>query len=404
MKTDKKMISWALYDFGNSAFATTVMAAFFPIFFKTYWGHGLEVTQSTFYLGATMTVASLIFAAMAPFLGILGDRYSLTKIALTFFILIGGLSCIGFYFVDKGNWLAALIIYCISWIGFSGGNLFYDSLLVSVAKEDERDWVSCLGYSFGYIGGGLLVVLNAAMVMKPELFGFADKAIAFKYSFASVGVWWLIFSIPILLYVDNPDKKLNKQHSIIETLKKVANQKSLVIFLAAYFFYIDGVHTVFKMAVDFALSIGLKPPDLIIAIIIVQFVGFPMAFITGYLANKWGNRTCINIGIIVYAVICLVCPFVTKASEFYILAAIIASVQGGVQALSRSFFSQYVPKENASEYFGFFNMFGKFSAIMGPILVGLMGIMTNNPRYSLLIIFVLFLVGGLIFRKVPQDA
>jgi UMF1 family MFS transporter len=403
LKLNKETLAWALYDFANSAFATTVMAAFFPIFFKKFWASDLPATESTYYLGLTMTLAGLGFALVAPFLGWLADRWRWTKRLLIIFALIGSLGSMGFALVEANQWLIALFVYCLAWIGFSGGNLLYDSLLVGITEKKERDWVSSVGYGLGYLGGGLLIVVNAVMVMKSDSFGIS-KELAFKASFVMVGIWWILFTLPLLFYVPEKQKTNLKEHNILETLKKILTNKELVIFLAAYFFYIDGVHTIFKMAVDFALSIGLQPPDLISAIILVQFVGFPMTFLVGYLARFFGAKKCIGFSILVYGLCCLFGPLVDSGPQFFVLAAVIGCVQGGIQALSRSFFSLYVPKDQASEYYGFFNMFGKFSAILGPFLVGVTSHWTGNSRYSLLAVLVLFILGGLLFSRVRMPS
>lgn len=408
-KWNKSIWGWALYDWANSAFATTVVAAFFPIFFKKYWASSLEATESTFYLGTTMSIAALLFAISAPILGSMADFLGLAKKGLGLFAALGGLCCGLFFFIPQGDWFWALVVYAMGWVGFAGGNLFYDSLITQVAEgEEEMNWVSCLGYGLGYLGGGVLVVINALMVTKPEMFGFANAAIGAKWAFLSVGVWWALFSIPLFLFVDSP-KATQKSASltsgfkeVYKTLQKIKTHKNLVLFLVAYFFYIDGVHTIYKMAVDFALSINLKSPDLIKAIVIVQFVGFPATIVFSKLAKKTGTKNGILFGVFVYSVLCLAGAFISTATHFYILAIVLGLVQGGVQALSRSFYANLIPSTSSAEFFGFYNMFGKFSAVLGPFLVGLTGYVTDNSRFSLFAILVLFVIGGALLKKVEE--
>lgn len=395
--------SWALYDWANSAFATTVMAAFFPIFFKKYWASQLPATESTFYLGTTMSITGLIFALSAPFIGYWIDKKRLAKQGLFFCVLTSVLCCLTFFILPQQAWSYSLLAYGVAWLGFAGGNLFYDSLIVHITEEKSYHWVSCFGYSLGYLGGGLLIILNALMVTKPEFFGFKSVALATKWSFVSVGLWWLVFSIPLFLFV-NEKKKTHQAPTpqVWVTIKKILNNRNLVLFLLAYFFYIDGVHTIFKMSVDFALSVNLESSDLIQAIILVQFVGFPATFLFSYLASSIGAKNGIYFCIFVYCLVCLFGTQMTSASHFYGLAIAIGCVQGGIQALSRSYFAHFIPTGQAGEYFGFFNMFGKFSAVLGPFLVGLTSLMTDNSRLSLFAILALFIIGLLLFIQVPQ--
>jgi MFS transporter, UMF1 family len=408
VKLDKSVWGWSLYDWGNSAFSTTIVAAFFPIFFKKYWASNLTANESTFYLGIMMSLSALLFAIVAPILGSFGDIYGYAKKGLIHFSLIGVLSCFLFYFVPGGDWFMALSVYFLSWLGFSGSNLYYDALLVEVSDDENMNWVSCLGYGLGYLGGGILVVVNALMVTKPQLFGLSDSVSGVKWSFMSVGIWWFVFTIPLMLWVPHP-KPIPGVHTlgsgfreIYKTLMKVRKDRNLLLFLISFFFYIDGVHTIYKMAVDFALSINLQSDDLIKAIVIVQFVGFPATLVFSYLAKKIGTKNGILFGILIYSLICLLGAFISTATHFYILAIVLGLVQGGVQALSRSFYTTLIPKDSSAEYFGFYNMFGKFSAVLGPFLVGLTSIVSNNSRLSLLSIFILFLVGGCLLIMVDR--
>ena len=339
-KLTRPVWAWALYDWGNSAFVTTVVAAFFPIFFKKYWSQGIDPTVSTFYLGTAMSVAALVFACAAPILGTFADFYGWKKKGVIVFAVFGSLLTCCFFLVDGGQWVAALCLYGLAWIGFTGANLFYDSLLVEVTEQKHFNFVSGFGYGLGYLGGGVLIVINAMMVTKPEMFGLADAVAGVKWAFLTVGLWWLIFTIPLIMWV--PEGKADtKKHSWLEgfsqvrkTVTEVLQQKNLLLFLIAFFFYIDGVHTIYKMAVDFAMAINLESKDLITAIVIVQFVGFPATIVYAYIADKVGTKASVLAGLVVYSLLCIGGAFMTTSTHFFILAMGLGLVQGGVQALS----------------------------------------------------------------------
>lgn len=405
----KKIWSWALYDWGNSAFATTVMAGFFPLFFKQYWSHGLDVSQSTFFLGLTNSISSLILGLIAPILGSIADKGAFKKFLLGFFTAIGIIAAMGLYFVGLGDYVQAAILYAVAVIGFTGAIIFYDSLLVHVAKK-KIHFVSALGYSLGYLGGGILFAINVFMYLKPEVFGLADGPSAIKTSFLTVGFWWALFSIPLFLFIPEPAAQTSTEKaleqgwkSFVSTLKNITQYKSLALFLLAYLFYIDGVNTTIKMAVDYGLSLGFEAGDLITALLIVQFIGFPTALGMGYLGEKIGPRRGIFACLAVYVVVVIGGYFMTEVSHFYFMAAAIGSVQGGIQALSRSYFGQLTPLQKSGEFFGFFNMTGKFSAIFGPFLVGLTSQLTGDPRLSILVLLVFFFIGGVILYRTPRD-
>jgi UMF1 family MFS transporter len=410
LKMDRGVWGWGFYDWANSAFACTIMAAFFPVFFKKYWAAGMPATESTFYLGTTMSIAAALFAACAPVLGSFADLYGYAKRGVVTFMLLGVISCFVFFFIPKGDWGWALVVYALGWIGFTGGNLFYDSLLLSVSDDKNVNWVSSFGYSLGFLGGGLLIVVNAMMVTQPEIFGLADAAQGVKWAFITVGAWWLIFSLPLIAWVrerqpvDGDAPVLNGFREVYRTLLRIKNNDVLLLYLIAYFFYIDGVHTMFKLAVDFGLSIGLESGDLIKAIVIVQFVSFPATIVFSSIAKRTSTRKAILGGVFVYGLVCSLGVLVTTAFHFYILAVVIGLVQGGVQALSRALYASLIPSEqNSAEYFGFYNMFGKFSAILGPFLVGMTTLITDNSRYALFAILILFVIGGYLLWRVPES-
>ena len=409
---EKKTLSWAMYDWANSAFATTVIAGFFPIFFREFWSVDAESVETTFRLGAASSIASLIIVVLAPILGAIADRAGAKKKLLMAFAFIGVLSTFSLFLVSYGYWQAAILLFVVGSLGFSGANVFYDALLLEVAPSSDRiHAVSGFGFALGYLGGGVLFAVNVFMVLKPEFFGLADSGEAVRYSFMSVAIWWAVFTIPLILFVKEtpPAQSQGAVESVFaglrqlrDTFRDIRAKRTILIFLFAYWFYIDGVDTVFRMSVDYGLSIGLNANDLISALLMVQFVGFPAAIIFGKLGQRIGPRTGIYIGIVVYVVATIWAYFIQSGLEFFILAAMIGLVQGGIQALSRSLYGQMIPVGEAGEYYGFYNMVSKSAAVIGPFLVGWTAAMFGS-RNSILSVIVLFAVGGILLYFVRTN-
>lgn len=417
----KSQYAWATYDWANSAFASTVMAGFFPIFFKQYWSADTAATTSTFYLGVGNSLASLLIVIAAPILGALADSGNLKKRMLAAFACAGALATIGLFFVDQGVWPLAITLYIIGIIGFSGANVFYDALLVVVSGHDERHRVSALGFALGYLGGGVLFAINVLMTLKPGWFGLADSVQAVRWSFISVAVWWAIFTLPILLFVDEKvpedsdaaiDNSAKKQRfsqrfrqalaDIRHTFSNIRLHRNAAIFLLAYWLYIDGVATIIRMSVDYGLSIGLPANSLIIALLLVQFIGFPATLLFGRIAENMSAKRGLWIGLWVYVAATGYAYFMDSSIEFYLLACVLGLVQGGVQSLSRSMFSQLIPEEKSGEFFGFLNMMGKAAAVIGPILVGITAAMTGDSRLGILSVLLLFLSGMFVLLFVHE--
>ncbi len=408
----RKTLSWAMYDWANSAFATTVIAGFFPIFFRQYWSADVDGTLTTFRLGAASSIASLIIVILAPILGAISDRASIKNKLLMMFAFVGILSTLGLFLVAEGMWFPAILLFVVASLGFSGANVFYDALLLDIAPDSDRiHVVSGFGYALGYLGGGVLFAINVFMVLSPQVFGFANAAQAVKFSFLTVAVWWAVFSIPIMLFVkDPPAQNIGLGRAIGdgfrqlgETFREIRTRRTILLFLFAYWFYIDGVDTVFRMSVDYGLSIGLSSNDLITALLMVQFIAFPAALIFGKLGQKIGARRGIYLGIAVYVAATVWAYFITSGTEFFILAAMVGLVIGGIQALSRSLLGQLIPPDRAGEYYGFFNMVGKSAAVIGPFLVGWSAAM-YGPRNSILSVIVLFAAGAALLWFVKPSA
>jgi len=408
----KRVVSWALYDWANSAFATTVMAGFFPIFFEKYWSNPNNINDSTFYLGLSNSAGSLIVAALAPFLGAIADRGSAKKKFLFMFAFLGILMTGGLWMVGQGQWQLAALLYMVGSIGFAGGNVFYDSLLPSVSEKKKVDFVSSLGYSLGYIGGGILFLVNVLMYQYPQWFGIPDGTVAVKLSFLSVAVWWAIFSVPIFIYVPEPSSEPTIKFGeaitqgwlqLKRTFKEIKQMKIIGTFLLSYWLYMDGVDTIIRMAVKVGSSMGFEAGDMIIALLMVQFIGFPAALVFNWFASKIGPKNAVLIAIIFYTVGTCFAYFMTTRLHFFLLAGMIGLFQGGIQALSRSLFSRLVPEGKEGEFFGFYNMLGKFAAVIGPILLGTVTLVTGDVRIGLLSIVALFIAGGLVLLRVDFD-
>ena len=413
----KSIYSWALYDWANSAFATTVMAGFFPIFFAQYWSDPENLSISTFYLGLGNSVASIIVVLLAPILGAIADRGTYKKRFLVFFAFLGVLMTAGLALISQGMWQIALLTYVIATVGFSGANTFYDSLLPAVSNKDNVDYVSGLGYALGYIGGGILIVINFLMITYPSFFGFADSVEGIKWSFISVALWWAIFSIPILLFVKEP--KYHKTETTLQTIKsgfkqlkntfnEIRHLKVVFTFLIAYWLYIDGVDTTVRMAADFGITLGFDSTTIMGALVLVQFIAFFATLFYVKFSEKIGIKNAIYFAIAAYMVIILSGYFVTEAWHFYVIAGMIGCFQGGIQTLSRSLYARIIPENKSGQFFGFFNMWGKFAAVIGPLLMGSVTLILNNiiddqvlsARIGLQSIMILFILGALVFSKV----
>jgi UMF1 family MFS transporter len=409
----RPVVAWALYDWANSAFATTVMAGFFPVFFKQYWSVGTEAAVSTFRLGVLSGLGSLLIALAAPLLGAMSDRGGARIRLLAFFTLIGAAATAGLYFVNQGDWVTAAVVYSLAGIGFWGGVIFNDSLLVDVADPPQYDLVSAFGYSLGYAGGGLLLLLNVAMVSNPAAFGLAGPADAVRIAFPMVACWWVLFAVPCLLWVreEKPARTLRLfdaaragWRELRATVHEVRKYRPLVWFLLAYWLYIDGVNTIIKMAVDYGLSLGFPQQSLIAALLITQFVGFPAALAFGWLGKRIGARNGIFIAIAIYAAATVGAYGIRVVEHFYLLAVVIGLVQGGIQSLSRSYYASLVPEGKQGEFFGFYNMMGKFAAVLGPMLVGVTALATGDTRIGMLSVLVLFVGGAILLARARRVA
>ena len=413
------MWAWCFYDWANSVFALTVMGAFFPGFFKGFWSHGVDTAISTARLGFGSAIAGLTVALLSPLVGSIVPRIqSPKKRQLLFWAFLGAVSTAMLFTVPKGAWFTAMLVYIVARIGFSLANLFYDALLLDVSTPKNRDMVSSLGYALGYLGCGLLFILNLMMYKNPAWFGIASGGEAVRLSFLLVALWWIVFTLPLAFYVK--EKPLQRVaagigqslstglQTLRTTAKEVLGKKEIMLFLLAYWFYIDGMHTIVMMAMDYGLSIGLSLSALMIALLVVQVVAFPSAIGAGFLAKKVGAKNTILIAIVVYTGIALGGSWALRTDTHFIMfAGLTGVVQGAIQALSRSLFTTMIPEGKEAPYFGFYNMIGRFAVILGPAIVGGCNLLLHTlgipseiaARTGFSLLALLFIAGGvLLFR------
>jgi len=408
-KLTKEVKAWISYDLGNSAFATTVLAAFFPIFYNQYWARELDSASSAEYLSWTLVISNLTLLFTAPLIGAITDISKSTKLMFVSMVSIS-IVCVGLlFFLQVGSWMYALVFFGIANYFFSASNVLYDKILVQITSPDLFSKISGYGYAWGYFGGGLLFLINALMSLYPEMFGLESQADAIRWSFITVSVWWTIFLLPLSITykerVVNTSEKVIRDsfNNFIDTLKSVSKYKNAFIFLIAFFLYIDGVHTVIALASTFALNLGLDTSSIIIALILVQFVAFPSTLMWSLVAEKYGDKIVINITIIIYIILILYSLNLSNGFEFYTLAGLIGFIQGGIQGSSRSLFAKLIPSDKAGAFFGLFNTFGKAAAFIGPALIGLFLVIFKDTSLMLLPLLVLFVLGIIVLYFVKTD-
>ncbi len=392
--------AWASYDFANSVFATTVIAGFFPVFLDQYWRGEASHGEAFALLAWASAGVAILIALCAPLLGAIADCGSHRKRFLAGFMALGVAASALLALPGEGKLLAALVLFGLGGLGFIGANVFYDALLPHVAPRAQLDRVSSLGYALGYLGGGLLFAANVAMVEKPAWFGLADASAAVKASFITVAVWWALFALILLVGVRERGAGPGTTRALREGLARfkvvclrLRTLPVLLGFLVVYWLYIDGVNSVFKLAVGFGLAVGLPSSGLILALLVTQFVAFPAALAFGWFGERIGPRIAISAGLVVYIGVVIYAAFITRVWQFFLLAVLVGLVQGGVQALSRSLYARLVPREDSATFFGFYGLMGKFAAVFGPLIVAAVQTTTGNPRLAVSAIAVLFVIG-----------
>lgn len=406
--------AWAWYDWANSAYFTTVVTAVFPAFYGTYAAAGLEPAQATARFSAITTVSVALVAVTAPILGAIADFTGIKKKLLLGFMLIGVISCAAMAAIDRGDWQLASILFIIGNIGVSGTTVFYDSLLPHVARPEETDRVSSAGFALGYLGGGTLLLINLAWILKPQTFGFPDAAAATKAAFVSVAIWWLVFSLPLMRKVPEPPVQLDAGERAGDSLLKAAfgrlgrtfreirRYKHAFLLFIAMLLYQDGIQTIIRMASIYGAEIGIDTNAQIAAFVMVQFLGIPFAFLFGALGTRIGTKRALFIALAVYTAISILGYFMTSVTHFFILAALVATVQGGSQALSRALFSRLIPANKTSEFFGFYAVAERFATILGPLVFTLSVALTGSSRTAVLFIIVFFAAGAVLLSKVDE--
>ncbi len=410
-KFTKPEKSWALYDWGNSAYSIIITTAVFPLFYKAAaTDAGVELADSTAYLSYTIAIFTFILAMLGPLLGTIADYEGMKKKFFTAFFLLGTISTAMLAFVPEGQWLWLLICYVFAALGATGANLFYDAFIVDITTEKRMNRVSAFGYGLGYIGStipfalAILIILLAQNEVLP-----LSVTNASRLAFLITAVWWALFSIPLFRHV--------KQHHFIKreaspvvqsfrrlnkTIREIRQYRALFLFLIAYFFYIDGVGTIISLSTAYGTDLGLSATSLLIVLFATQVVAAPFAILYGKLSDRFTGKKMLYVGICVYIIVCVYAVFIETIMDFWILAMLVATSQGGIQALSRSYFGKLVPKQNANEFFGFYNIFGKFAAITGPLLVGVTSQITGNSSLGVLSLVVLFIIGLTVLVFVPE--
>ncbi len=407
--------AWAFYDWANSAFLTTIVAAVFPIYFNNVAARGLDAGTAAFNFSIGTTVALTISAVIAPLLGALADHRPWKKRFLAAFMLIGVVATMAMAAIGEGDWALAVGLFMVANIAVSASIAFYDSLLPHIAEPHELDRVSSSGFALGYLGGGLLLLLNLAWILQPGIFGLPDAGVATRLAFFSVGVWWLVFSIPLLRRVpepaiargDAPPLRVAIRRAFAdlkETFTHLRRYRQAFLMLLAFLIYNDGIGTIIRMASLYGAQLGIAQEHLIAALLLVQFVGVPFAFVFGWLAGRIGAKRAIFLALAVYAGISILGYFMRTAIHFYALAILVGTVQGGSQALSRSLFASMIPRERSSEFFGFFAVTERTAGILGPATFALAIALTGSSRGAILSVIAFFIVGAIVLAKVDVRA
>jgi len=413
----KQQRAWAMYDWANSAMIVIVVTAIYPIFFRSYAAATLPREVAEARHAAATTIALAFIAVLAPLLGAIADHAAIKKRLLGTFLGLGVTSIALMYFIGQGSWLFAAVLFVLANIGANGSFVFYDALLPHVASREEVDRVSTAGYALGYIGGGLLLALSLVMVMRPEWIGLAagDRFTPMRISFVLTAVWWLGFSIPLFRHVPEPPVRLETEEErrlgpvragisrLKHTLRELRKYRHALLLLVAFLIYNDGIGTIIRMAVIYGEGLELDRTVMIGAVVVVQFVGIPFAFLFGALAGRIGAKRAVLLGLAVYVGIAILGYRMQTSTHFVILACLVGMVQGGTQALSRSLFASMIPRHESGEFFGLFAVFEKFAGVMGPAIFTLMIVFTGSSRSAVLSVIVFFVIGGALLLLVDVD-
>jgi UMF1 family MFS transporter len=407
----RELRAWAMYDWANSAYQTTVITAVFPRFFSDYAAAGLSPVAATTRFAWTSTLAAVIVALMGPVLGAIADARAAKKRMLAVSMFIGVVATLLTVWIGRGDWLYAAVVFLVGNVAMTASLVFYDSLLPHIASEAEIDRVSTAGYAIGYVGGGVLLVVNLLWILYPHAFGLPDAAAATKLSFASVAVWWLLFSIPLFRSVREPHATGRAGASLREsiggafstvwhTFHELRGYRQAFLMLVAFLLYNHGFQTMIKMSSIYGAEAGIDANAQIAAFVMVQFVGVPFSFLFGALADRIGPKRAVFLSLVVYTIISVIGYFLATAWQFFVLAFLVGTVQGGSQALSRSLFARMIPKDKSSEYFGFFSVFEKFAGIAGPAVFAACVMLFGSSRSAVLSVILFFVLGAAVLTRV----
>lgn len=405
--------AWAMYDWANSAFQTTIIAAVFPIYYRRVAAAGLDEADAMSRFAWATTIAIFIVAIVAPVLGAIADHSAIKKKLLAIFAGIGISACFAMFWITEGEWLFALTLFIIGNVGVAGSVVFYESLLPHLVGEGDLDRVSSAGYAIGYFGGGILLAINLLMIQRPELFGIADAGIGTRLSFASVGLWWLVFTLPLMLRVPEPkalvggrNEKVSLMHgvhSLMQTFRELRKYRQALLFLIAFLIYNDGIQTMIRVASIYGESIGLDSGSMITALLLTQFIGVPAAFAFGALASRIGAKRGVLLGLSVYTLIAALGYYMTTSTHFFALAILVGLVQGGTQALSRSLFASMIPRQKSSEFFAFFGVFERYAGVLGPAVFAIVVSYSGTGRNAILAVLLFFIAGAALLLPVDID-
>lgn len=407
---NRRTIAWALYDWANSAFALSVLAVLFPLVLHNHWSVGDSGADVTARLAWITFAASAVVCVTAPLFGTIADAGGYRKKFLFYLALLGAVMTGALGFVGTGDWQLALGVYLLASVGYYSSTVFYDSLLIDVTERRYYSFVSTLGFSLGYLGGALLLALHLWMVKDPAQFGLANTTEAFNLAFVSVGAWWLIFLVPLLFFVPERHSSIEVDSGAVRvayrelqsTLRKITKYRNVTIFLAAYWLYVGGVFTIIVMAVDYGKRLGFADQDLVFALLVTNFAGFPATLLYGFAAQRFGPKAGIYFALAIYIGACVWGMVMTTFQEFMIMAVIIGCVQGGVQGLSRSLYASLIPPDQPGEFFGFYNMTTKFAHVLGPAMVGIVAMLSDDPKWVLLVLMPLFFCGAFLLTLVRE--
>ena len=408
---NRRVIGWALYDWANSAFALSVLAVLFPLVLGNFWSVGDNGAQVTARLGWITFAASLLVCITAPIFGTIADAGGYRKRFLFVLAALGAAMTAALALVGEGHWPLALGLYMFASFGYYSSTVFYDSLLIDVCEPRYFSFVSSLGFALGYLGGAVLLALHLWMLSSPATFGFADTAEVFSFAFVSVGAWWIVFLLPLVYFVPERRSPIQVSSGAVRaayaelraTMLKVGQYRNVVVFLAGYWLYIGGVFTVIFMAVNYGQRLGFEDKDLVMALLVTNFIGFPATFLYGLVGHRFGPKSGIYFALLVYICMSFWAIFMTEIKQFFIMAIVIGMVQGGVQGLSRSLYASLIPAEQPGEFFGFYNMVTKLAHVLGPAMVAIAATLSDDPKWVLLALMPLFLAGAFLLTIVRTD-